>query len=395
MTEKISVFNWPELATDSLCRQLATLAGATGTNIEQLRVPVGHILAHTGGVPAFHGEPGVQDLETLAMRLLHEALRHGLSELGFAIKRPGFAVQDFRLLATDRVNVNTADEIQLELLPVIGPKIAASIVDQRLTGGWFRSADDFANRIPGIGSAQMKLLAGRLSFVSPSENWKALAYNKLDLADCLTLLMNLGGGTDPAIQLVSALETVATICADSPHPASQEKRMRENVACVSKQHAADEVHALNGSAYYEMVKESIGKAIASIDVAMFHIAFPKENHPTRAILDSLAAAKQKGAIVRVLVDRDQESDPYKSEIINRPALEYLRERGIECRSDETGRLLHSKFLVLDEERVILGSHNWSAGSYFQFDDASVLIVSKEFAATVAQRFATMWEKGTG
>ena len=37
------------------------------------------------------------------------------------------------------------------------------------------------------------------------------------------------------------------------------------------------------------------------------------------------------------------------------------------------RHLHSKFVIRDGRKVLLASHNWSAGSYSQFDDTTELI----------------------
>jgi phosphatidylserine/phosphatidylglycerophosphate/cardiolipin synthase-like enzyme len=48
-------------------------------------------------------------------------------------------------------------------------------------------------------------------------------------------------------------------------------------------------------------------------------------------------------------------------------------------------------VVIDGTEVIIGSHNWSAGSYFQFDDASVLVTSLNLAAEMSQRFETLWQ----
>jgi cardiolipin synthase len=126
---------------------------------------------------------------------------------------------------------------------------------------------------------------------------------------------------------------------------------------------------------------------------MFHIALPRRDHPTLRLLDALIAAADRGLRVRVLVDRDRAADPYKSTVINAAAVNYLLDGGVTVRVDAARKLLHSKFLVIDDERTIIGSHNWSAGSYFGFDDFSVEVVSARFAAQARRRFATLWAKG--
>jgi hypothetical protein len=389
--EPITVFAWEELASDTVCQDLAALAGVAPVPVERLRPVVAHILAHAGGLSAVVGEPDEGARDALAMRLLADGLCHALAELGFRVERRGSTLVAGRIVARDRVDVNAANEAELEALPVIGPVVAAAIVAGRRADGPYRSAGDLADRVAGLSHDNVGPLESALAFTTPSDAARTLPGGALAPADRLSVLTSLYRGDDPSRRLLRALETVATICGDSPHPASAERRMRSAVGRTPNPHPANRVHVLDGSAYYRALLELFAAATESISVAMFHIALPEPQHPTRALLDALAAAVTRGAQVRVLADRDQASDPYKSEIINRPALEYLQARGVDCRSDQTQHLLHSKFVVLDDARTIIGSHNWSAGSYFHFDDTSVLIESAGFANQTAQRFDALWD----
>ncbi len=49
-----------------------------------------------------------------------------------------------------RIDVNSAEEAQLDLLPGIGPRLAARIVEERDREGSFASLDDLS-RVPGLG----------------------------------------------------------------------------------------------------------------------------------------------------------------------------------------------------------------------------------------------------
>ena len=49
-----------------------------------------------------------------------------------------------------RIDVNSADEAQLDLLPGIGPRLAARIVEERRTEGSFASLDELV-RVAGLG----------------------------------------------------------------------------------------------------------------------------------------------------------------------------------------------------------------------------------------------------
>jgi len=59
------------------------------------------------------------------------------------------------LLLGKTIDINTADEQTLEVLPHIGPKLAARIVKDRSINGPFRSVHDLA-RVYGIGRATIE-----------------------------------------------------------------------------------------------------------------------------------------------------------------------------------------------------------------------------------------------
>lgn len=58
----------------------------------------------------------------------------------------------------DKININTADVVQLEQLPGIGPSLAASIVEYREQHGWFQDRDELL-QISGIGPAKLDQIA--------------------------------------------------------------------------------------------------------------------------------------------------------------------------------------------------------------------------------------------
>ncbi|HYO92481.1 MAG TPA: phospholipase D-like domain-containing protein, partial [Pyrinomonadaceae bacterium] len=70
---------------------------------------------------------------------------------------------------------------------------------------------------------------------------------------------------------------------------------------------------------------------------------------------------------------------------------YLEENGVSCKFDRQERLLHSKYLIIDNSLLIIGSHNWSAGSFFQFDDLSLAVRSTDLVAQQLSRFNALWD----
>lgn len=59
---------------------------------------------------------------------------------------------------TQSVNVNTADQSQLESIKGIGPKQAKAILDERQKNGPFKDSEDLKKRVKGIGDKSLKRL---------------------------------------------------------------------------------------------------------------------------------------------------------------------------------------------------------------------------------------------
>jgi competence protein ComEA len=70
------------------------------------------------------------------------------------------SVYSTTLLATETqpVNVNTADQSQLESIKGIGPKQARAILDEREKNGPFKDSEDLKKRVKGIGDKSLKRL---------------------------------------------------------------------------------------------------------------------------------------------------------------------------------------------------------------------------------------------
>jgi predicted flap endonuclease-1-like 5' DNA nuclease len=106
-------------------------------------------------------------------------------------------------------------------------------------------------------------------------------------------------------------------------------------------------------------------------------------------LEAQAAALGPGA-VRVLVDRDDQDDPYHSEEINRAVVERLRASAVRVKSDLPDTLLHSKFLVADDRVVLVGSHNVTRAALNDTREVGVRL-DGDVAAGFAARFDALWD----
>lgn len=64
--------------------------------------------------------------------------------------------------ASEKINLNTASAVQLELLSGIGPATAAAIVEYRESNGQFKSIDELKG-VKGIGDKKLEKLAEKLT----------------------------------------------------------------------------------------------------------------------------------------------------------------------------------------------------------------------------------------
>jgi competence protein ComEA len=73
-------------------------------------------------------------------------------------------------LLSQRVDINTADEEELQRLPFIGPAISRRIMDYRKQHGGFKSVEEIRN-VKGIGKARYEQIA---PFVTVASRGKTL-----------------------------------------------------------------------------------------------------------------------------------------------------------------------------------------------------------------------------
>jgi hypothetical protein len=335
-------------------------------------------------------------LELLGAELLAAACRRALV-LGGAARRSqaGVALVDTSLplaeeaRAVSVMDVNGAGADGLAALPEIGPVLARRIVEERSRAGAFASADDLRRRVEGIGPERVRRLAGCLSFESPE--CSATVDLGGSAAELFThLAARWCDRKSPQDAVLATLDRLFVMCAGRPHPSSAAQRVRQD-----RREALDRLRwqptswigVLDGEGYAPAVLQLLQQSRTSVDLCVFHMALGAE---TKALVSALADAAGRGVVVRVLLDRDRNDDPYQSTLINSKARKVLEAGGVKVRQDAPNVLLHSKFMIIDGERAVLGSHNWSAGSLAGYDDTSVVLESRELAATLTARFLALW-----
>ena len=392
-------FSWHDVASENRVVELAAGVGLTLNSAErrQVQLALGAILEKTGGLPITDSHWSDAKQKRVVRICVSEACRHFLTNIGARAdygkgyqRRPSASGPwEEDIVLCDRIALNTASATTLEQLPGIGQHLADTIVADRLKRGPFTSVADLAERIDGIGDETADAIRPCVNTREPISQLLSLSADA-DLNRDLRACIRIVSSDHDAPGFLRALEQIAIEAARRPHPTFRYGLQRHFDDDDGLTYHDIGVGVLINTDYYHHLQDALDSAQNAIDICMFHIALPEPSHPTHVLLEKLRAAHDRGVHVRVLLDRDRPEDPFESTLINSAAREWLTDQGIDCRFDLPEQLLHSKFVLIDASVAIIGSHNWSAGSYFVFDDLSVTIHSIEFVQALTQKFEHLW-----
>ena len=91
------------------------------------------------------------------------------------------------------------------------------------------------------------------------------------------------------------------------------------------------------------------------------------------LVEDLISAHKRGLKVRVILDQTEGF----TDSANDAAAQYLRENGVEVLREDLATQTHAKLVVIDDDKVVVGSTNWTQPALEDGNEASVLITSRE------------------
>ena len=114
----------------------------------------------------------------------------------------------------------------------------------------------------------------------------------------------------------------------------------------------------------------------------------------RLLLKSLARAVWRNVDVRVLVGT---SDAKVIQVANSTAYSTLEYYGVPVRRflSQYAQSLHSKSVIVDDQLVVAGSHNWSPGAAESHDEDSLAVFSRELNLLLRDEFSVNWLSSAG
>jgi len=320
----------------------------------------------------------------------------------------------------DKTAINLASVQELLTIPLISENMAVGIVDFREQNGYFTDIKQLL-KIEGVSEADVKSLGYALSVFNPDDSLNYPATVKTfsadpDFRNYINILKNgdqyvfenkVPQPINPDLYdiLIKELRKIVRYLKKHHYPkygkyrrvrASRIQEDYENHQFVKEleDNASGDFRGaavLDDTQYLYFLLRALKTAQKKIRIIMFFMAFKdEEKYPTDKIMDEILKAKQRGVDVRIILDKDAEGDVYGSRIINYDAFKKFTENGIDVLFDFEEKVTHSKIVIIDDEHVIVGSHNWTAGSFYAYDDKSIYVESKDFNEKVSSHFDELW-----
>ena len=127
---------------------------------------------------------------------------------------------------------------------------------------------------------------------------------------------------------------------------------------------------------------AIGRLLANArtaaDICVFTIT---DDRLADAILD----AHRRGVAVRIITD-DAKAEDLGSDVSR------FERAGIPTRVDRSPFHMHHKFAILDGERLLTGSYNWTRGAARDNEENLIVTTDPRFLAPFASTFDRLWAK---
>jgi phosphatidylserine/phosphatidylglycerophosphate/cardiolipin synthase-like enzyme len=139
------------------------------------------------------------------------------------------------------------------------------------------------------------------------------------------------------------------------------------------------IELVTNKQYLQKAFEVIHSAQARLDIVQFET---KTGESVNLLISAVIAAKQRGVVVRVLLD-DEIAD-------NATLVKSLNAQGIQAKLDNTKTRTHAK-VIASEQGFVVGSTNWSASSIDYNNEANVLVRDPVAGKALKTYLDTLWK----
>jgi phosphatidylserine/phosphatidylglycerophosphate/cardiolipin synthase-like enzyme len=134
-----------------------------------------------------------------------------------------------------------------------------------------------------------------------------------------------------------------------------------------------------GKNYPKMVIPLIDKAVNSIKIVVFDWRWYENDpvNPCQLFNAAIVRARKRGVDIRVCVNSNAIAQP-------------LTQNGINVRIPISKNLIHTKFIIIDDKFLIMGSHNFSQAAFTTNFETSVILDDPLQIADFVSFFNNIW-----
>lgn len=311
-----------------------------------------------------------------------------------------------------KADLNLITETEAEQLPGLGAKTANTLINRRTLLKRYTSWDQVKKEVGLSASAIEKLQdAAFIGEGTPEHINNAIASDVLDFGFQAFYLMVVSKeieieeltATHPQEILFKLITIFTGNLLEKPFRpknwAPATRRLQRNNEALKLPEAKTLISSqdiegasyLSGSAYLTVLKELIQKATTSIYVSMFYFYVGDLTGPSGEVLSLLIDAKNRGVDVKLILDTDWEGDYHNARSVNANTFTLLNTHQINYQTYYPDVSNHTKMVVIDQEHLVVGSHNWTISSFFRYQDTSFYVVSKDLGEQTTQYFTHVWK----
>jgi phosphatidylserine/phosphatidylglycerophosphate/cardiolipin synthase-like enzyme len=139
-----------------------------------------------------------------------------------------------------------------------------------------------------------------------------------------------------------------------------------------------EAHFTPGERAHQRIARLFSDARQSADVCVFTITDDR-------IADPMIQAHRRGIRIRIITDDDKVLDQ-GSDIVR------LAEAGLAVRTDHSEHLMHHKFAVFDDRRLLTGSYNWTRSASADNQENFIITDDPRLVRQFSKTFQALWER---
>ena len=154
----------------------------------------------------------------------------------------------------------------------------------------------------------------------------------------------------------------------------------------------DSALPLQNRQYYYFLRNAVESAKYRIWASIFIINVTRGHDydlEVREIVKLLSYKRSLGLNVKVIIGHSETTPAIRD--ADEIARQYMRARHIPVRRYKGSRKsTHSKYVLIDGDLVILGSHNWTMNAFSKSEEDSIAIYSEDLNSELDRQFLITW-----